>query len=243
MALKKAMFFSVDAIIGAGILLATLILLTNYYISEHQTTRLNYVSQDIIECLTELKVNEVNNSYVSDLISDKRIKNLNNSIIEQIGEFWANNLNQRGIKDLGNIGSADLAAVTIPTSGYTRFGVNAVTGHTYVSLAQQGETGSHIVFRVTDLRADKSTVTIQYFYRFTPWWYIANLNSKEIHRLDCHWVSRMAEGNKSYCDDLQEVADLIRDHGYNGCHYCLPRYDTDALSLQRVLENLNEDLQ
>ena len=153
------------------------------------------------------------------------------------------NYQQKGVTDLGNIGNVNLATVNIPTSGYTRFGVNAVSGHTYVSKAQEGELGSYIVFRVTDIPASKSTVTIRYFYRFNPWWYVANLNSREIHRLDCHWVSRMAAGNKSYCDDLQEVADLIKDHGYNGCHYCLPRYDTDALSLQRVLENLNEDLQ
>jgi hypothetical protein len=159
------------------------------------------------------------------------------------GKFWANNYQQKGVTDLGNIGNVDLATVNIPTSGYTRFGVNAVSGHTYVSKAQEGELGSYIVFRVTHLPASKSNVTIRYFYRFNPWWYVANLNSKEIHRLDCHWVSRMAEGNKQHCENLQEVADLNKDHGYNGCHYCLPRYDTDAHSLQTVLNNLNEDLQ
>ncbi len=156
------------------------------------------------------------------------------------GEFWANNLNQQGVIDLGNIGDPDMTTVNLPTSGYTRFGVNAVSGHTYVSRAQQGELDSYIVFRVTDINANK--VTVRYFYRFSPWWYIANLNSREIHKLDCHWVSQMAPGNKSYCENLQEVADLIEHSGYNGCHYCLPRYDTDTLALPTVLENLQEDL-
>ena len=159
------------------------------------------------------------------------------------GKFWANNLKQKGVTDLGNIGNADLTTVNIPTTGYTRFGVNAVSGHTYISKAQKGESGSYIVFRVTDISANKSNVTIQYFYRFSPRWYVANLNSKEIHKLDCHWVSLMAVGNKSYCENLQEVAELIEDSGYNGCHYCLPRYDTDTLTIHKVLENLNEDLQ
>lgn len=156
------------------------------------------------------------------------------------GEFWANNLNQQGVIDLGNIGDPDMTTVNLPTSGYTRFGVSAVSGHTYVSKAQQGELDSYMVFRVTDISASK--VTVSYFYRFSPWWYVANLNSKEIHRLDCHWVSQMAPGNKSNCESLQEVADLIEHSGYNGCYYCLSRYDTDTLTLPTVLANLQEDL-
>ena len=159
------------------------------------------------------------------------------------GGFWANNFKQKGVIDLGDIGNTDLATVSIPTTGYTQFGVNAVSGHTYVSKAQEGESGSYIVFRVTDISTDKSNVTIQYFYRFHSLRYVANLNSKEIHKLNCHWVSRMAVGNKSYCENLQEVAGLIEHSGYNGCHYCLPRYDTDTLTIHKVLENLNEDLQ
>lgn len=83
------------------------------------------------------------------------------------GKFWANNYNQKGVTDLGDIGDVDLATVNIPDSGYTRFGVNAVTGHTYMSQAQEGETGGYIVFRVTEINADKSKVTIRYLYRFT----------------------------------------------------------------------------
>jgi len=159
------------------------------------------------------------------------------------GAFWANNFEQKGVVNLGDIGNIDLSTVDIPTTGYSRFEVNAVLGHTYVSKAQKGESGSYITFRVIDISADKSNVTIQYFYRFHPLWYVANLNSKEIHKLNCHWVSRMAIGNKSYCENLQEAADLIKNNGYNGCHYCLQRYDTDTLTINKVLENLNEDLE
>ena len=158
------------------------------------------------------------------------------------GKFWANNLNQKGVVSLGDIGEADLAAVDIPSTGYTRFGVTAIAGHTYVSKAQEGETASFIVFRVLALPPDKSTATIRYFYRFHPRWYIANLNSKEIHKLDCHWVSLMANSNKTYCRNLEEAANLIREEGYNGCHYCLPRYDTDTRSLEQVHANLDADL-
>jgi hypothetical protein len=158
------------------------------------------------------------------------------------GKFWANNLNQKGVKSLGNIGSADLSTVTIPTSGYTRFGVNAVVGNTYISKAQSGENNSFIAFRVTNMAADKSEVTLEYFYHISPFWYIANTRTNEIHKTTCRWVYWMSSSNKKTLKGLNKVADYIRNHGYNGCNTCLKRYDTDTLTLSKVLENLDDDL-
>ena len=59
-----------------------------------------------------------------------------------VGSFYANNVGQSGLQDLGNVGSVALSEVQIPSGGYTRFGANAVVGHTYVSLAQAGEEGN-----------------------------------------------------------------------------------------------------
>ncbi len=72
--------------------------------------------------------------------------------------------------------------------------------------------------------------------------YIANSKSMEIHKSDCFWVTQMNNANKLPCSSLEEVAELIRDTGYNGCFYCLPRYDGDTLTAQQVLLNLEEDL-
>ena len=77
-------------------------------------------------------------------------------------KFWSNNVGQRGVKDLGDIGAIPLEHVDIPASGYTRFGVPAVIGHTYVSLAQEGEEGSYIIFRVYSISGE--SVTIDYIY-------------------------------------------------------------------------------
>lgn len=41
----------------------------------------------------------------------------------------------------------------------------------------------------------------------------------------------MKAENKLFCPDLSEVAKLIKENGYNGCHYCLPRCDTDTLTI------------
>jgi len=80
------------------------------------------------------------------------------------GQFWANNYQQRGVIDLGDIGAVTLDAVVIPNTGYNRFGVDAVVDHTYVSMAQVGEETNFIAFRVTEMSADSSEVTIEYFY-------------------------------------------------------------------------------
>jgi len=81
------------------------------------------------------------------------------------GKFWANNFEQRGIKDLGNIGATSLADAVIPTSGYYRFGVDAVLDHTYVSLAQTGEEGKYIVYKVTEINDGGDEIVIEYLYR------------------------------------------------------------------------------
>lgn len=72
--------------------------------------------------------------------------------------------------------------------------------------------------------------------------YIANTNTQEIHMEHCYWVTQMADSNKAPCRCLEEVAGLVRESGYNGCFYCLTRYDRDTLSEQQVLANLEEDL-
>jgi hypothetical protein len=61
--------------------------------------------------------------------------------------FWANNVGQRGVVDVG----ASCPALTVskmPTSGYALQNVRAVVGHCYVSLTK-GDTRDFVVFQVT----------------------------------------------------------------------------------------------
>ena len=106
MAVTKGVFFSLDAIIAATILLMGLMLATSFYISEEPTTHLNYLAGDLIKVLSELNVSEVDNPYVSYLKANGSITRLGNSILEQIGEFWAEkniveaaNLTKEFVKD------------------------------------------------------------------------------------------------------------------------------------------------
>lgn len=86
---KKAVFFTIDALIAAGILLIGLIIIPSFHINKQPTVHLSYLSDDLIGVLSELKVSELNSSYVNELIANGNITRVNNTAIEQIGEFWA----------------------------------------------------------------------------------------------------------------------------------------------------------
>ncbi len=75
-------------------------------------------------------------------------------------QFWANNAYQRGLLDLGGLGNRPLTEIMPPESGYTKYGVEVIVGHTYVSLAREGLVDCYIVFRVTSISA--GSVTLDY---------------------------------------------------------------------------------
>lgn len=52
--------------------------------------------------------------------------------------------------------------------------------------------------------------------------FVANYRSGEVHKANCPWVQLMSGRNKRAYRDVQ----LALKHGYNGCHTCLPEYDT-----------------
>ncbi|MGB9176245.1 MAG: S8 family serine peptidase [Methanoregula sp.] len=52
--------------------------------------------------------------------------------------------------------------------------------------------------------------------------YIANRNSGEIHLSNCGWAKKISGSHKIPFNDL----DLAIQRGYNGCRFCLTKYDT-----------------
>ncbi len=90
---KRGIFFAIDALIAASIIMLGLILSSSFYMSEKTSTSINYLSSDMVRVLSSMKVYELNNSYVNQLIADGNISErvLNISIAEFIGEMWAEN--------------------------------------------------------------------------------------------------------------------------------------------------------
>jgi len=83
---KKAYFYSLDAFIALTIILTIILVVKPPTI---QTSPQMNLQEDLLDVLSSIKVGEIDNSYVKGLISQGKITNLNQSVLEQIGEFYA----------------------------------------------------------------------------------------------------------------------------------------------------------
>lgn len=86
---KKSVFFTIDALLASGIIILSIVLISKFYYSEQQTANVNYASRDLINVFSALTVSQINNAYVQNLTASGIITNTNNTLIEQIGEFWS----------------------------------------------------------------------------------------------------------------------------------------------------------
>jgi len=92
---KRGLFFSADALIALFIIFSVLLIA---YSLTRMVRNETEVHSDIIDSLSNVKVGESGNLYVKSLISQGKIVNLNNSLLEQIGEFYVTDID--GARDL-----------------------------------------------------------------------------------------------------------------------------------------------
>jgi hypothetical protein len=86
--IKKAMFFSTDALVALILILLTVLILYPVIQTSGSDSE---IQEDVVEVFSTLKVGEANDTYVKSLIAGGEIKDLNNSVLEQIGEFYITN--------------------------------------------------------------------------------------------------------------------------------------------------------
>ena len=86
---KRAMFFSTDALIALSIIFLTVMIAYPFINQDENQSELE---TDVLKALASLRISEINNSYVVALINSGEIKNLDNSVLEQIGEFYVSNI-------------------------------------------------------------------------------------------------------------------------------------------------------
>lgn len=103
MELKKGYYFTLDSIVASGIILILITIIPSFYVEEHATTHLNYMADDLMETLGTLKVGETKNGYIKGLISSGSISKLDNTVLEQISEFWADNQISLANKTASNV--------------------------------------------------------------------------------------------------------------------------------------------
>lgn len=86
---KRAVFFSIDALIALFIIFLSILVFYPLVKTINQTS---FIQGDIINILSSLKIGEIDNSYAQQLIAQGKITDLNKSILEQIGEFYVNDV-------------------------------------------------------------------------------------------------------------------------------------------------------
>lgn len=87
--IKNAVFFTIDSLLASGIIIVAILLVATFYSANQQPVNINYASQDMVRVFSTLTVGDANNDYVQSLIASGDITNLNNTILGQIGSFWA----------------------------------------------------------------------------------------------------------------------------------------------------------
>jgi len=90
---RKGFVFTTDAFLAAAILITGLTLLGMYTVQEHPNESIQYLSTDLLSVLSELKMSDLPNEVYTDSYYDilPEYTNPNNSIIIQIGTYWALN--------------------------------------------------------------------------------------------------------------------------------------------------------
>ena len=119
---RKGFYFTIDAFLGATLLLIGLVALAATVNHTSHTEVLEHYSQDTLNALGSIKLQELynaNNTFIVQEYQNGSITSLNHSVLEQIGEYWA----------LGNIPKAQqLIALTTAGAIPDRFGFSISAG-------------------------------------------------------------------------------------------------------------------
>jgi len=175
--MKKAIFYTMDALLASMLLIGAVMLI--YYTYSPEDTSIEqqtFISQDVLTVLSELKISELNNSFINSEIASGNITDVNKTVIDQIGEFWAMNqipeaqnllqllVNDSLPKDRGvrtSMGNNTLLLRN--TSGKT----NSVSSNRMIAGIEQGKpiTGSSGTASLKKIR-NKKTSSYSYFGGF-----------------------------------------------------------------------------
>ncbi|MFO7710750.1 MAG: hypothetical protein R6V53_03235 [Candidatus Woesearchaeota archaeon] len=87
----KGFFFSIDALAASTIIVLGIVAISMDPVGNSMDLDINFLADDTIDVLSELKIHELESTYVDSLIANGNITpaNLNNSVLEQAQIFWA----------------------------------------------------------------------------------------------------------------------------------------------------------
>ncbi|MCU0642186.1 MAG: VWA domain-containing protein [archaeon] len=87
--MKRGIFFSIDALIALAIIF--IVILIAYPLVSNNKPESD-LHNDVLATISTIRISELNNSYAKSLLAEGSITDLNNTVLEQIGEFYITNL-------------------------------------------------------------------------------------------------------------------------------------------------------
>lgn len=88
---KRGIYYSMDAILAGLLLLGVSVFLLQTPFYQSDIEQESFITEDMLNILAELKVYEISHPFITEQIDNGNITNTQNSILEQMGEFWALN--------------------------------------------------------------------------------------------------------------------------------------------------------
>src|SRR3989338_1630200 len=91
---KRGYFFILDAVLGLSVLVIGVFLITSSYVNVPQPAQVGLLSDDLLDFLSNNKIKDLNNPYAGiggELWNQGIITDADNSLLQQIGEFYAAN--------------------------------------------------------------------------------------------------------------------------------------------------------
>jgi len=103
---KRGYFFVLDAVLGLMVLVTGVFLITSSYIDVPQPVQVELLSDDLLNFLSNTKIKDLNNPYAGiggELWKQGEITEAENSLLQQIGEFYATNKPDTAEKFIQNV--------------------------------------------------------------------------------------------------------------------------------------------
>lgn len=88
---RRAVLFTFDALLASLLLLAALLVILHYARSPQPATQTSHYAQDAILALNTIRVGDLHDPWVEQLIADGTIADPDATVLRQIGAFWATN--------------------------------------------------------------------------------------------------------------------------------------------------------
>lgn len=87
--MRRGFFFSTDAFLAGALFITALLLIIQFPPLTQPTQQLDYAASDTLNALASLRVEELNHTYIDELIADGLVNDTSVSVLYQIGELWA----------------------------------------------------------------------------------------------------------------------------------------------------------